>query len=109
MKPMISGCGGRVPREENRCRAEDFDVLTQPLVLRFELLDLGVVVGGRPRPVAGVDLRLRHPTAHRLPGNSQLLSNRHHGGRLRRILATMLGHQTHRTSAELRIDLLRHA
>ena len=42
----------------------------------FSRLDLGLLLGGRPGPGAGIDLGLDHPAAHGLPPTPSLLRHR---------------------------------
>jgi hypothetical protein len=49
---------------KNRCSLHDPQVFTQLPVLPTQLRQLRLLAGGRPRPVATVDLGLHHPAPH---------------------------------------------
>jgi hypothetical protein len=90
MKPMISGCGGRVPRRRSRCSLEDRVVLLQPANLRLQRLDFRRLPGRLTFARPGVDLGLQHPPAHALLGDTDLLGHRLRRDRQRRVLRQML-------------------
>src|SRR5690606_27123186 len=81
IKPMISGCGGRVPGEENRRGLQDRVVLLESADLGLERLDLSQLLAGRAGPLAAVDLGLEPPAAHGLPTDAELLAYRRRSGR----------------------------
>jgi hypothetical protein len=81
INPMINGFGVEFPHEERRRRRENLVVLTQPAVLRRELVDLGRLLAGGPRPAPAVDLGLHHPPAHRLLTDPQPAGHRLRGRR----------------------------
>lgn len=108
MKPIINGCGGRVPPEEIRRRFQDRNVLTQPSVLGLEALDLSRLLAGLPITDTSVDIGLHDPSAQRfrtdtlLPGYDR---DRLRGGR---ILGPVLEHEPDSLLSHLGINLLRH-
>lgn len=76
MNPSISGCGGRVPREENGSPTENFVVLLQPPDLGLERLDLGQILTRRALALPAVYLGLDHPAAHGLSTDAELFGDR---------------------------------
>src|SRR5262249_61201144 len=59
-------------REKRGRLAQDLVRAFQFEVLTFELLQPVAFVGRQPRPLAGIALRLAHPSAQRLDATSQL-------------------------------------
>jgi hypothetical protein len=108
MNPAINGCGGRVPHEESRHRAQDIDVHTEPPVLGLEFSDLSQLLGRGTTTQATIDLGLQHPPADGFMADTNLLGNRSSRRGQRRVLAEVISHQTHRAGPNLRINLLRH-
>ena len=84
-----------------RRRLQDVVGATQLGVLTLQPLQLGQLIGGRPRTSTLVGLDPAHPQAHRLSMWAQLLSDRADRLPLRPVLVLMIEHQPDRTLAKL--------
>ncbi len=90
MKPMISGCGGRVPDEESCHPAQNLHVFSQPAVLGFQCPDLSHLLGACAGTLTAVDQGLDYPATHGLLADAELLGHDRGRGRERGVLALMV-------------------
>lgn len=105
---MISGCGVEFPREENRCLAQDLDVLPQPAVLHPQPAQLLPVVRGQAIGQTTVDRGLVHPAAQRLPTDPDPRGHDPYRRGDRAGLRHALHDHPDRTVLHIWIELLRH-
>src|SRR5688500_17283344 len=90
-----------LPREESRRRLENLVGAPQLPVLTLELLDPLGLRAGHPRTLARIGLGLAHPTAQRLRGHPELLSDRPDRRPLRHILALLFKDHPRRPLTDL--------